>query len=56
MKNPTLAIDKACEDTKGHTNWAYADTVTSAIITREINKGNVIIFFDDPANEDGEYE
>jgi len=38
--------DEVCEQIKGHTNWAYADEVTPEIRTREINKGNVIIFFD----------
>jgi len=49
-------LDVACRDMKQHTNWAYADTVEPKILKRELKAGNVIIFFDEPANEDGECE
>lgn len=56
MRFDSDEIDECSEQLKGHTNWAYAEMVEPKILKRELKAGNVIIFFDDEANEDGEYE
>lgn len=45
------AIDESCEEIKGHTNWAYGDTVSQKELLKEANKGNVVIFYDEPNEE-----
>ena len=56
MRYNSYEMDDACENMFGHNNWAYADTVPKKILERELKAGNVIIFFDEPQNEDGEDE
>jgi hypothetical protein len=56
MRLDSDELDECCEEMHGHTNWAYADTVSKEILADQLKKGNVVIFFDEEPNEDGEYE
>jgi len=55
MKFNSNPIDDACEQVKGHTNWAYFDTLDKEQQKKVLKGEMVIVFFDEPANEDGEH-
>ena len=40
-------IDDLCNEIKGHTNWSYADTISAEDLRAEIDKGNVVVLFDE---------
>ena len=47
-------IDEACELMLGHTNWAYADTVSKEEMNEhKKNKARscIVVFFKDPCEE-----
>jgi hypothetical protein len=49
-------LDEACECVKGHTNWAYFSTLDEDMQKKVLKDECVVVFFDEPADEDGEYE
>ena len=50
-------IDNCCEEMLGHTNWAYADTISKEQMKKyKKNKdiACIVVFFEDPCEEDKE--
>ena len=49
-------LDECCEQMLGHTNWAYFDTLTKKEQEYAVKNEKVVVFFEERANEDGDYE
>ncbi len=55
MRLNSEELDDACEQINGHTNWAYFDTLDAKEKKAVLKSETVVVFFEEPANEDGDY-
>ncbi len=46
MKLKPDRLDKACQEIKGHTNWAYFDTLTPQEQEKALQDETVVVFYD----------